>query len=388
MRPVLAVLAVLFLLPLPAGAYHPYDRKVTQEERDAIAGLPEKHRAWIEEVDVLIGEEERATFLALEKDYQRDSFIKRFWEVRDPLPRTARNELKERWEVNVRQAREMFKDLTDGRSRVLLLNGQPEERVESGCSLLLWPLEVWFYARSEQTQEALAVVLYRKWGAGPFRVWSPNEGIDGFFAQSVLQTGGETAAPAGGAQRAGGKGGSEGGPGSARGDGDGSGNRGHSLSEITAFTNGCGDWEHSRKIAAGIAWVSSRRDWDFLELKIVARQEGPGREWVSAFNSYSTDVPEGAVPLPGRLDLAFPGRFQNRTMVQGIVAVPADAPGQAALGSARSVNLLLTGEVLRDGELFDSFRYKFDFPVTETGDGLDPPDVRAPPEARATTRWS
>src|SRR5688572_4528106 len=128
MRPVLAVLgvlAVLSLLPLPAGAYHPYDRKVTQEERGAVARLPEKYRAWIEEVDVLIGEEERATFLALEKDYQRDAFIKRFWEVRDPLPRTARNELKDRWENNVRQAREMFQDLSDARSRVLLLNGPP-----------------------------------------------------------------------------------------------------------------------------------------------------------------------------------------------------------------------------------------------------------------------
>ncbi len=366
---VLAVLLVLFLLPLPAGAYHPYDRKVTPEERDAIARLPEKYRAWIEEVDVLIGEEERATFLALEKDYQRDAFIKRFWEVRDPLPRTARNELKDRWEVNVRQARELFQDLTDARSRVLLLNGPPEERIESKCPLLLWPLEVWFYARSEQIQEPLAVVLYRKWGSAPFRVWSPSEGIDGLFAQSVLESGEETAVPAAGAQRASGRGGSEGGPGSAKGDG-GTRQRQHSLAEITGFNGGCGDWEHAQKIAAGIVWVSSRRDWDVLELKIVARQEGPGREWVSAFNSYSTDVPENASPLPGRLDLAFPGRFQNRTMVQGAVAVPADAPGQAALGEARSVNLLLTGEVLRDGELFDSFRYKFDFPVSEEGGSI------------------
>jgi VWFA-related protein len=361
---VVRVLLLLFLLPLSAGAYHPYDRKVTQEERDAIARLPEKHRAWIEEVDVLIGEAERATFLALEKDYQRDAFIKRFWEVRDPLPRTARNELKERWDINVRQARETFQDLSDARSRVLLLNGPPEERVESDCPLLLWPLEVWFYARSEQTQEQLAVVLYRKWGSAPFRVWSPSEGTDGFFAQSVLESGGETAAPATGAQRTGGRGGSEGGSGSARGEG-GTGQRQHSLAEITGLNGGCGDWDHAQKIAAGIAWVLSRRDWDYLELKIVARQEGPGREWVSAFNSYSTDVPENAAPLQGRLDLAFPGRFQNRTMVQGVVTVPADAPGHAALGEARSVNLLLTGEVLREGELFDSFRYKFDFAVTE-----------------------
>src|SRR6476659_7241232 len=51
-------------------------------------------------------------------------------------------------------------------------------------------------------------------------------------------------------------------------------------------------------------------------------------------------------------------------MVQGLVTVPAGAAGQAALGEARSYNLLLTGEVLHDGRLFDSFRYKFDLPAS------------------------
>jgi Ca-activated chloride channel homolog len=370
--PVVAVLAVLAVLPLPAGAYHPYDRKVTAEERAAVAKLPEKYRVWIEEVDVLLSEEERTTFLALEKDYQRDAFIKRFWEVRDPLPRTARNELKERWDQSVRQARETFQDLTDGRSRVMLLNGPPDERVESDCTLILWPLEVWFYSGSEQVPEPFVVVLYRRWGTGPFRVWAPSEGSDVLFSDSVLAGSAESAAPSTGAQRATGKGGSEGGPGSGVGGNAGaSGSGRHSLSEIASFTGGCGEWEHARKIAAGIAWVASQGlRWDFLELKIVARQEGPGREWVSAFNSYSTDLPEGAAPLAARLDVSFPGRLQNRTLLQGLVAVPAAAAGQAALGEARSYNLLLTGEVLRDGELFDSFRYKFDVPASEASDSI------------------
>src|SRR6185295_7596216 len=44
--------------------------------------------------------------------------------------------------------------------------------------------------------------------------------------------------------------------------------------------------------------------------------------------------------------------------------------GQAALGEARSYNLLLTGEVLRDGQLFDSFRYKFDLPASEAPEAI------------------
>jgi Ca-activated chloride channel family protein len=364
---VLAILVVFFVLPLPAAAYHPYDRKVSQEELAAIARLPERYRSWLEEVDVLLTEEERTTFLALEKDYQRDAFIKRFWEVRDPLLRTARNELKDRWATDVAQARSLFGDLKDGRSRVLLLNGAPGERIESNCSLILWPLEVWFYGRGERVPDSFAVVLYRKWGAGPFRVWHPAEGIDVLFAQSVLEpggTGGGEARPASGRDRRDGEGGRSQAAGSSP-------EARHSLGDIAAFNGGCGDWEHARKIAAGIAWVGSQGlRWEFLEAKVAGRPQGPGGEWVSTFNSYSTDVPEGAAPLPARLDLAFPGRLQNRTLVLGLLAVPASAAGQAVLGEARSYNLLLTGEVLRDGELFDSFRYKFDLPASEAPESL------------------
>jgi len=110
-----AFFCLVLLLPLTAAATSPtsssfLDRRVSAEEKAAVARLPEKYRSWLEEVDVLISEEERATFLALEKDYQRDAFIKRFWEVRDPLPRTARNELEDRWDGYVRQARDLFGD--------------------------------------------------------------------------------------------------------------------------------------------------------------------------------------------------------------------------------------------------------------------------------------
>jgi Ca-activated chloride channel homolog len=50
-------------------------------------------------------------------------------------------------------------------------------------------------------------------------------------------------------------------------------------------------------------------------------------------------------------------------VVQGLLNVAAEAAVQAAIGEARSYNLLLTGEVLREGALLDSFRYKFDLPA-------------------------
>jgi Ca-activated chloride channel family protein len=313
----------------------------TKEQKAAIARLPDLYQAFLQEVEILLTDEERTTFLALAKDYQRDAFVKQFWEVRDPVKRTARNELHERWEAGLQQAKLLFGDVRDGRTRALLINGPPAERVESNCSLILDPVEVWFYEPSPRFREPFALVLYRKWGAGPFRLWDPNEGIDVFFAQSI------TSGPL---------------------------QAGHSLGEIASNGSiGCGPDEHARKIAAGIGWLlANAPDWVYIQPIVDEPPKPPGGEWVSAFNSYSTDAPAGAAPLAAKLDLAFPGRWQSRTVMRGVVTVPAGAAGQARLGEARSYNLLLNGEVLANGQLFDSFRYRFDLPA-------NPADT--PPEA-------
>ena len=327
------LLLLSLLVALPAAATPP-----TKAQQAAIAALPDAYRAWLEEVEIILTDEERTIFLALAKDYQRDAFIQQFWTVRDTVKRTARNEFRDAWEASLQQANAMFGGVKDGRTRAMLLNGIPDERMESNCSLILVPTEVWFYAPSQHFREGHVVVLYRKWAAVPFRLWEPDEGIDVLFSGESGPLGGQ-----------------------------------HSLGEIAnPGDKGCGDDEHARRILAGIQWVLSQAaDWIYVQKMIDQPPKPPGAEWVSAFNSYSTDIPAGALPLPAKLDLAFPGRMQSRTVVQGVVTVPPGAAGQARLGEARSYNLLLNGEVLAGGELLDSFRYKFDLPALS----------EAPPEA-------
>ncbi len=50
---------------------------------------PERFRAWLADVDPLITSRERETFLKLSTDVDREAFIQRFWEVRDPFPSTS-----------------------------------------------------------------------------------------------------------------------------------------------------------------------------------------------------------------------------------------------------------------------------------------------------------
>ncbi|HSG40017.1 MAG TPA: GWxTD domain-containing protein, partial [Thermoanaerobaculia bacterium] len=306
----------------PAEKQTRAERKAEQKERkEAIEKLPEKYRKWLDMVSLLISETELDTFLALKEDYQRDAFMKKFWESRDAYRSTSRNEFKDRWEANYQVAVQEFGSIDDDRARVVVLNGPPAVRITSQCSNIIWPTEVWFYATGDRIRGELIVAFYRKWGAGPYRMWSSQEGLDALFSSGAGSSGEKS---------------------------------------LAAIANGCRDGD---KIAGGIGWILRQgMQYGLIQQRLLAKPEEKSGEWVSAFHSYSTDMPEGAKPLLAKLDIDYPGRYQNRTVTQGLLTVDASNAGQATLGEARTYNLQLTGEVLQNGELFDNFRYKFDFP--------------------------
>jgi VWFA-related protein len=328
-RPTILLLILALLTPLASHAAKP-TRAERKEQKEALQKLPEKYKQWLKVVDLLITEEERATFLALEKDYQRDAFIKQFWAVRDPYKSTARNEFEDRWQASIEESMNLFGNLDDDRSRILLLNGPPNMRLEAKCGSIIWPVEVWYFVRSERTRSELIVVFYRRWGAGPFRVWSPQDGVEALFSNGA---------------------------------GD---NGSHDLSTIAS---GCRDGD---RIAGGIGWVINQgMGYSMLEASMLSKPDNQNGEWVASFNSYSTDLAQGTPPLPAKLTLEFPGRYQNRTVMQGLVSVPATGATQSSLAGANTYDLLLNGELLQNGELFDSFRYKFDLPAASAA-GANP----------------
>src|SRR5690606_38274046 len=138
-------------------------------------------RRWLTEVEPIITEEERDAFLLLEKDYQRDAFIRRFWEVRDPYPYTSRNELKESWDSRVATAYQTFGAPDAERARYLLLNGPPAERMVEQCGILLWPTEVWIYPPTPRVKDVLVLVFHQRSALGRWRLWMPSDGLAALF---------------------------------------------------------------------------------------------------------------------------------------------------------------------------------------------------------------
>ena len=271
--------------------------------------LDRRHADFLDAVDPILSDTERRVFGELRHAYQRDAFVQRFWAVRDPYPETPQNEFRERFEHAAETAAERFGDARDDRFESLLLHGEPLRTFRTTCELLR-TLEVWHYPHSPAVRGEFYLIFLRQ--GGGFRLWTAADGFSSLLAFATVST-----------------------------------NRDAQLREINRRCSRGGDLLS----AFGLAL-----DWQAMG----AEAPDPGRaddEWALAFLDRSTETPDGAEALPAEITLRYPGRRGNRTVVQAIIGIdPAllPAPGD---GSRRFV---LDGEVLRRGELFENFRYRFE----------------------------
>jgi Ca-activated chloride channel homolog len=315
--PLLVLLALALSAPALAAA----------AEAPAPADLAPRYQAWLEEVAPLISDKEKAAFLGLQKDYQRDAFIRRFWDVRDPFPQTPVNELRVRWDQRAEIARQRYGTLKDDRARIILFNGEPKEVLQSHCDVLL-PLELWTFSETEPIRGTFTVAFVSKGGSpkGPYRLWAPRDGLDALFS-----LGGPPAQVQQDPRRG-----------------------------LAAISELCprGD-DIASRLAEALDWHQAEESAHLIP--------HPGEEWLSGFASYSTDLPAGAASFPAKLALSFPGRYGSRTVVQGLVAVPRDAVRPEKLAGAPEAyySFLVDGEVLLKDELFEHFRYRFTLPESE-----------------------
>ena len=274
--------------------------------------LDQRHTRWLTEVRAIMTQEERELFLRLTRDYQRDAFVRKFWQVRDPIPKTGRNEMRERWEERVAYARSNYGGLTDARSQVLLIHGEPNRIVQIRCTTTRIPAEIWVYQGSDRVRFRFLLIFVRARGLGEAQVWVPGRGdirgvVEG--AKACIN--------------------------------------GHLLEDIVDQVRSLGG-EYASQLA-----------------RVLARPRPRNEEWVAAFAAASTDLPPDAPLFHAEVEYDFLGRFQSRTVVQGRISVDSTAIAVGEFAGYRSRDLVLVGEVVRDQELFESFRYKFGFPAAE-----------------------
>ncbi len=293
------------------------------EEADPrIIALSSRHRDWLRNVSVLMTETEREVFLGLDKTYRHDHFIRRFWRARDPFPATGRNELQEAWIQRVVSARDRFGDLGSERARFLLAFGPPTRVLNLSCEILR-PLEIWIYSEgAEQVRGTFTVVFEgtQPLGHGRHRLWHRSQGLAALVQIGAVSATFDERRIA------------------------------DSISQVCI---------RSDEILGGLAQAIDLGSGGIEALVPPA----PSDEWVETFRARSTAVAEDAQPLAAVLDLTYPGRHQTRTVVQSLVSVAVGAAEMVEQGAYSGYSFMVDGEVLRQGELFEQFRYRFDLPA-------------------------
>lgn len=288
--------------------------------------LTREHQEWLEQMKLLMLPYEREYFLALEEPFRRDAFIDIFWQVRDPDVETVRNEFRRSWNDWVDIAQERFGSVTDGRSRVLIFNGEPGRfllpngRVIERCWDTRERLEVWFYGGSLKTDKRFVVILYQPEFPpdNEYRIWLNRE---------VRSPAKRWKLP---------------------------------VTDPSLF---CDDdtFGWALRSIEEMGWVYYRT---FIE-EITAVPEPSSREWVEAFNARTTLLPEDAEIFEGKIDIDYPGRNQTRVALRGVVTIPTEMVSSQEVRGQRLRELLLIGEVVRGDRLFESFRYRFEIPLSD-----------------------
>jgi Ca-activated chloride channel homolog len=263
--------------------------------------------SWLDDVDPLITPREREVYLGLKTPVDREAFVQRFWQVRDPYPETPRNEARERWEERLREAKGRWPDPKDDRRRVFLLNGEPSETFESRCAGEA--LQVWTYQPGFQVRYRTTLAFHVD-GNRPARLWR--------FGDSPNLASPDLKACAADAQ-----------------------------------------------MAEAATWIR-RVGHDAYDIVVQRAATGPKpREWVDGFKPTAPAFHPAARALPARLDVDFPGRGGDGLV--RILVAPGDPSDQVARILEGSRELYVSGRILRGSEMVDSFRYRFDAPPKVAG---------------------
>lgn len=265
---------------------------------------------WIESVELLITETEKNIYLSLGETYQKEAFVKEFWRRRDPFPNTARNELRDRWEERRLTLPQLY-DFQDDRALAFVLFGEPAAKLRSLCGGVLKPLEIWTWPESSFVSGPVVGIFLRK-GKDQFTLWP---------GQSLL-----------------------------------------SSLLIMPVAN-----QDDRAIELLIEQECPRGS-DLLNQIYLARQldnildlgklSSPNPEWAKRFRERSTFLPDHASAFSSELHLNYPSERQSRTEVDINLVVEPESFSSPEKGALKFV---VDGEFLRQGHLFESFRYRFEF---------------------------
>lgn len=318
-------------------------RKLSRRERkDRIKNLSEKYQEFLEDVEPIIMPQERDTFLILETDAQRDAWIIEFWRRRDKAAGTTNSSFRDTYYARIDEAREKFKQLSNDRAHLFLLQGPPNEIVVPNCGTMLQPIEIWKYFYIPSFGHDVRFLFYIPRRQSDYRLWAPIMGNDQSLAELVSQDEEATSATEDPGQLA----------------NKVFNSRANGNVNITELQIYCGTSydELMRAIA------QSQLNSTDLVTKVW---DPPPVDPESMHNTLRSVViaNPNAPKIPAEMKVEYPAKMGSRTDAQITVLVPRDKAIAKEVSGSSVYSFDVTGEVLKDDQMFETFRYRFDFPA-------------------------
>jgi Ca-activated chloride channel homolog len=321
-------------------------RKLSRRERkDRISKLPEPARRFLEDVEPIMLPTELDTFLVLETDAQRDVYINDFWRRRDAAQGTSNHAFKDLYYQRLEDVREKYKQVSSDRSRTYLLYGEPLEVLKIDCSRLLQPIELWHYFHIPSISHHVRFLFYQPRMSNDYKLWRPMG--DNFLDLGELisqDAMGSAITPDAAVQKV----------------------FLESAMANTFLSKIEAECANGDEIMRAIGQNQANR----TQLLTVFDPPKVNDEDVKKILRSVVVATPGAAKLPADFAVKFPAKQGAKTDAEITVFVPRSQVVLTEVGSVKLYSIDVTGEILRDGSLYENYRYRFDFPADIKDDKL------------------
>lgn len=315
-------------------------RKLSRRERkERIKNLSDKYRQFLEDVEPIMNPSELDTFLILETDAQREIYVTEFWHRRDVLQGTTNFTFKKQYYDRLETAKEKFRNASSDRSRIYLIHGEPAEMLDIDCRLLV-PLQIWKYVYVPGLGHDVRFLFFQTRTGVDYKLFAPlqQDQMADLISQDAIGT----------AVRPEEKIGSVFGP----------------VNPYSSVTRVEFDCKYGDEIMKAVAQAQMNK---FDLMKVFDAPQVNEEDVHKILRSVVLATPN-ATPMTADSSVTFPAKQGSRTDMEMTVLVPRNQLTLKEVNGTKLYSVDVVGEVLKDEQLFENYRYRYDYPGDITSD--------------------
>src|SRR5262249_19949148 len=302
------------------------------ERKERIRNLPEVYRQFLLDVEPIMQPSEQTAFLTLGSDAQRDVFIEAFWKRHAPEGMSGDAYRKRYYEL-IEDAAARYRKHTD-RYVAFVVNGEPADVYEPNCRDYVVPIQVWHFVKTAAGGERDVIFYIPKHGID-YKLWQPQGRNLSEALQELLTS------PLGenqGVQRV---------------------FYWHHEGSLLMPPLAAFDCYQSDRLIALVEKAGIIR-----EAKTDVFRPAPVSDESMKLLLKSMVMPDPKAPkFETEMSVRFTRRDGNRTDAEITIPVPRSKLAITDIAGTKSYRVDVTGEVLKDDQLFEKYRYRFDFPA-------------------------